>query len=63
MNELKETPKPIIILLADDSEDDRFLTREALAESLVVNRLHEVEDGEELMDYLHRDGKRSEERL
>jgi CheY-like chemotaxis protein len=57
MNELKDTPKPITILLADDSEDDRFLTREALAESLVVNRLHEVEDGEELMDYLQRRGK------
>ena len=48
--------KPVTILMADDSSDDRFLAREALRESLVVNDLREVEDGEELMDYLHRRG-------
>ncbi len=48
--------KPITILLADDSEDDRIMTREALRESYVVNDLREVEDGEELMDYLLRNG-------
>ncbi len=42
--------------MADDSEDDRFLAREALRESRVLNDLHEVEDGEELMDYLKRRG-------
>ena len=49
-------PKPVTILMADDSSDDRFLAREALRESLVVNDLREVEDGEELMDYLCRRG-------
>jgi two-component system response regulator len=52
--------KPIVILMADDSSDDRFLAREALKESLVLNELREVCDGEELMDYLHRRGEYSE---
>ena len=43
--------------MADDSEDDRFLAREALKESRVLNDLYEVEDGEELMDYLKRRGR------
>lgn len=49
--------KKITILLADDDEDDRLLTEEALHESRLANDLHMVEDGEELMDYLHRRGK------
>jgi CheY-like chemotaxis protein len=53
-------PKPVTILMADDSSDDRFLAREALRESLVVNDLREVEDGEELMDYLCRRGEYSD---
>ncbi len=48
--------KPITILMADDSEDDRLLTRLALEQSLVANELYEVENGQELMDYLHRRG-------
>ncbi|HEX8463118.1 MAG TPA: response regulator [Abditibacterium sp.] len=48
--------KPVSILLADDSENDRLLTREALEESCVLNDLIEVEDGEELTDYLFRRG-------
>jgi two-component system response regulator len=54
---MADISKPITILMADDSEDDRFLAREALRESRVLNDLHEVEDGEELMDYLHRRGR------
>ena len=50
---MKRKAQPIVILLADDSENDRLLTREALEESLVANELREVEDGEELMDYLN----------
>ena len=53
---IPQQAKPITILMADDSCDDRFLAREALRESLVMNDLREVEDGEELMDYLHRRG-------
>lgn len=47
-------PKPITILLADDDPDDRQMTREALAESRLMNDFRWVEDGESLMDYLRR---------
>ncbi|MBV8883371.1 MAG: response regulator [Chroococcidiopsidaceae cyanobacterium CP_BM_RX_35] len=47
----------VVILMADDDEDDCMLAREALAESQLTNNLHCVQDGEELMDYLHRRGK------
>src|SRR5262245_22624469 len=48
--------KPILILMADDDEDDRNLTREALRESRLANEIRFVFDGEQLMDYLHRRG-------
>lgn len=48
---MKNTPT---ILLAEDDADDRLLAADALAESRIANDLHCVEDGEELMDYLHR---------
>jgi CheY-like chemotaxis protein len=47
----------ISILLADDDEDDRLLTADALRVAKVANVLHTVNDGEELMDYLHHRGK------
>ena len=59
---MNTAPKPILILLADDSEDDRKMTREALHESFVINEVREVEDGEELMEYLQRRGEYSEPR-
>lgn len=43
--------------MADDDEDDRNLTREALQEGRLVNELRFVEDGQELLDYLRRSGK------
>ena len=49
--------KPITILMADDDDDDRRLTREALLEGRLANDLRFVENGEELMDYLRRQGK------
>jgi CheY-like chemotaxis protein len=49
--------KPIVILLADDDEEDRMLAKDALAESRVVNDLRCVEDGDELLDYLYRRGR------
>lgn len=51
------TAKTITILMADDDPDDRMLTKEALMENKLANDLHFVEDGEELMDYLHQKGK------
>jgi CheY-like chemotaxis protein len=49
--------KPITILMADDDPDDRMLAQEAWEENRLANDLHFVQDGEELMDYLHRRGK------
>ena len=46
--------KAITILMADDDEDDRRLTREALLEGRLANDLRFVENGEDLMDYLRR---------
>ena len=54
---MKKTKQPIPILMADDDEDDRLLTQDAFQEYRVGNDLRFVEDGEELMDYLHRKGK------
>ena len=53
--------KSITILMADDDEDDRLLTQEALLESKVLNTLHCVEDGVELLSYLRREGKYTDE--
>jgi CheY-like chemotaxis protein len=50
-------PQPITILIADDDADDRMLARDALVESRLVNDVRFVEDGEELMDYLTRQGR------
>ena len=54
---MKPTPQPIIVLYADDDPEDRMLVKDAWEESRVANELHFVEDGEDLMDYLHRRGK------
>ncbi len=48
------------ILLADDDEDDRLLTKDAMIESHLLNPLVTVEDGEELLEYLRREGKYSD---
>jgi CheY-like chemotaxis protein len=53
---MKALGKPITLLIADDDPDDRMLMQEALAESRLANDLYFVNDGEELMDYLHRRG-------
>jgi CheY-like chemotaxis protein len=54
---LSAHPDPIVILLADDDEDDRMLTADALRLSKLANDLKTVTDGEELMDYLYHRGK------
>jgi len=43
--------------VADDDEEDRMLTEEALEENNISDQLFFVEDGEEAMDYLQRRGK------
>ena len=54
---MRDKGKPIVILLADDDEEDRMLACDALAESRLSNEIYCVTDGEDLMDYLQRRGK------
>ncbi len=54
---MSETKKQINILMAEDDPDDRLLVEKSLRSSRLLNRLFFVEDGEELMDYLHHRGK------
>ncbi len=51
-----ESCETIVILLAEDDPDDRMLTIRALQQNRLANDIQWVEDGEELMDYLHRRG-------
>jgi len=44
---------PITILICDDDEDDRMLTRQALEAAHISNELRFVEDGVDLLDYLY----------
>lgn len=57
---MNEHARPIVILLADDDEEDRMLAADALEESRVVNDLRFVQDGEELLDYLYHRGRYAE---
>ncbi len=52
----------ITILLADDDEDDRLMTRDALRDARLHNDLRTVVDGVELMEYLKREGRFADER-
>lgn len=49
--------KPIVILVAEDDADDRMLLQDAFDESRLSNELRFVEDGEQLIAYLRREGK------
>ena len=60
---MKNRRQHITILLADDDADDRLMVQEAFTESRIANDLRCVNDGEELMDYLHRRGKFSDPAL
>jgi len=50
----------INVLMADDDEDDRLMTKEALDETPLGSNLRFVEDGEELLDYLFQRNKYSD---
>jgi CheY-like chemotaxis protein len=54
---MTEPRRPITILMADDDADDRELTKEALVEGRLINEVRFVEHGEELLEYLRRQGK------
>jgi len=57
MSTAAEIGRPIDILLVEDNPGDVDLAREGLAEGKIRNILHVVEDGEEAMAYLRRQGK------
>jgi CheY-like chemotaxis protein len=48
--------KPITILLADDDDEDREFTREALQNAHLANEMKFTVDGQDLMDYLRHEG-------
>jgi CheY-like chemotaxis protein len=52
-----DTQPAVTILVADDDPDDRFLLGEAFGEIQGVGKMHFVDDGEQLIDYLHRQGE------
>jgi len=47
----------ITILLVDDDPDCRMLIRDAIAECKVSNCVHEVPNGKEALEFLHRRGQ------
>jgi len=49
--------RPFTILLADDDEEDRELARDALQDSRLANEMKFVVDGQDLLDYLHHQGR------
>ena len=49
--------RPISILVADDDPDDRMMIEEAFTENRVANKIVFVEDGEQLLAYLRREGE------
>jgi CheY-like chemotaxis protein len=48
--------RPIEILLVEDDPGDTLITTEALAQSKVINNLHNVVNGEEALAYQRREG-------
>jgi two-component system response regulator len=61
MKNKKQKINSVNILMADDDADDRMLMKEAFDESNLADALHFVEDGEELLQYLYKTGKFSEQ--
>jgi CheY-like chemotaxis protein len=55
--------KTLVILMADDDDDDRLLAQDAMNESRVLNELHFVEDGVQLLNYLRGEGDFSNRNL
>ncbi len=53
----KAIGKPIEILLVEDNPGDVRLTKEALEDGKVLNKLHTVEDGMEALAFLNQEGK------
>lgn len=54
---MKKEEKRALILMADDDPDDRLFNQDALEQAGLTARLELVENGQELMDFLHCKGK------
>jgi CheY-like chemotaxis protein len=54
---MSDNKRPMQVLMADDDEDDRRAVAKAWSSSRAANPIAFVNDGEELMDYLHRRGQ------
>jgi two-component system, chemotaxis family, response regulator Rcp1 len=54
---IQALPRPVEILLVEDSPGDVKLTQEALRDAEVPNVLHVARDGEEAMRFLRREGE------
>jgi len=57
---MAEAVRPIEVLLVEDDEGDVLMTREALAEGQIVNRLSVAGDGVEALEYLRRGGRHTD---
>jgi CheY-like chemotaxis protein len=57
MSLYESTARPLTILLADDDEEDRELARDALQDARLANDMKFVYDGQDLLDYLRREGR------
>ena len=60
MSQFDVPDRRFTILLADDDEEDRELTREALQGSRLANEMKCVTDGQDLLDYLRHEGRWTE---
>jgi CheY-like chemotaxis protein len=57
MSSLDTRGRPVTILMADDDEEDRELTRDALQDARLANQMRFAVDGQDLMDYLRHEGR------
>jgi CheY-like chemotaxis protein len=57
MRSLLNSGKLIEILLVEDNADEAEMTMDALREGRIRNRIHWVEDGEEALSFLGRQGR------
>jgi CheY-like chemotaxis protein len=48
--------RPIEILMAEDSPSDQAITQEAIRHSKLMNRLHIVDNGEQAIEFLKKEG-------
>ncbi len=52
--------RPFVVLMAEDDEHDIIATRRAWKKYRIANPLYVVNDGEECLDFLHRQGEYSD---